>query len=136
MISSSIVSVPTIARREPSRTFLTIESICSSLASRNRSAALRIDSTSRPILNVATPWTLTLMPWLVTASGTWAMIWRAVSLSVPTRLTSGKTRMPPPTTTRTPLSARAASRTTPRSSRTAEPRRPEMMSASFGLATL
>src|SRR5216684_3307112 len=61
-ISSSMVSVPTIERSEPSSTFLTMESTCSGLASRNRSAALRSDSTSRPILNVATPWTWTLTP--------------------------------------------------------------------------
>src|SRR2546427_361838 len=56
-MSSSIVSVPTIDRSDPSRTFFTIESTCSGLASRNLSAALRSDSTSRPILNVATPFT-------------------------------------------------------------------------------
>jgi hypothetical protein len=55
MISSSIVSVPTIERREPSRTFLTMSSMYAGLVPRKRSAALRIDSTSRPILNVATP---------------------------------------------------------------------------------
>ena len=44
--------------------------------------------------------------------------------------------MPPPTTTRTPLSARATSRTWPRSSRTVEPREPETMSASFALGDL
>ena len=94
MISSSIVSVPTIERSEPSRTFLTIESTCSSSASRKRSAALRIDSSSPPILNVATPWTATLMPWLVTASARSTLIWRAVSLSLPTLWTSGSTSVP------------------------------------------
>src|SRR5713101_682559 len=40
-ISSSMVSVPTIERSDPSSTFLTMESTCSGLASRNRSAALQ-----------------------------------------------------------------------------------------------
>ena len=135
MISSSIVSVPTIERSEPSRTFLTIESICSSRASRKRSAALRIESTSRPILNVATPWTWTLMPWLVTASGSWTLIWRAVSLSLPTLWTRGSTSVPPPTTTRMPLSSESVVIGWPFASRTLEPREPATISASFAFAT-
>src|ERR1700694_4701957 len=103
-INSSIVSVPTMDRSDPSSTFLTMESTCSGLASRNRSAALRSDATSRPILTVATPWTWTFMPWLVTASLSCTLIWRAVSFSLPTRLRSGITIVPPPTTTFTPLS--------------------------------
>jgi hypothetical protein len=116
---------------------LTIESTCSSLASRKRSAALRIDSTSRPILNVATPCTATLMPWLVTASGSATEIWRAVSLSRPTLWISGSTNVPPPTTTRMPLSAAWAvvAATSPRSSRTLDPREPATISASFAFAT-
>src|SRR5713226_4110021 len=130
-----MVRVPTIDRNEPSSTFLTIESTCSGLASRKRSAALRSDSTSRPILNVATPWTCTLMPWLVTASLSWTLIWRAVSLSLPTRSSSGRTNVPPPTTTLTPLSPEIAI-TWPRSSRTLAPREPAIMRASFAPATL
>src|SRR4029077_20592798 len=56
-MSSSMVSVPTIERSEPSSTFLTIESTCSGLASRNRSAALRSDSTPPAGLNRAAPLT-------------------------------------------------------------------------------
>src|SRR5881296_1310856 len=134
-ISSSIVSVPTSDRRDPSSTFLTIESTCSGLASRKRSAAFRRDSTSRPILKVATPCTWTLMPWLVTASASWTLICRAVSFSLPTRLMSGKTSVPPPTTTLTPLSP-GADTVWPRSSRTLEPRDPATMMASFAPATL
>jgi len=98
-LSSSTVSVPTIERSEPSSTFLTIESTASSCDSRKRSAALRMDSSSAPILNVATPWTATLMPWRVTASARFTLIWRAVSLSLPTLWTSGRTMTPPPRTT-------------------------------------
>src|SRR5713101_4051101 len=134
-ISSSMVSVPTIERSDPSSTFLTMESTCSGLASRNRSAALRSDSTSRPILNVATPCTCTLMPWLVTASPSCTLIWRAVSLSLPTRSSRGRTNVPPPTTTLTPLSPEIAM-TWPRSSRTLAPREPATMRASFAPATL
>src|SRR5712664_1239422 len=134
-ISSSMVSVPTIERSDPSSTFLTMESTCSGLASRNRSAALRSDSTSRPILNVATPWTCTLMPWLVTASLSWTLIWRAVSFSLPTRSSSGRTNVPPPTTTLTPLSPEIAI-ACPRSLRTLAPREPAMMRASLAPATL
>src|SRR5713226_9286493 len=123
-INSSMVSVPTIERSDPSSTFLTMESTCSGLASRNRSAALRSDSTSRPILNVATPCTCTLMPWLVTASPSCTLIWRAVSLSLPTRSSRGRKNVPPPTTTLT------------RSSRTLAPREPATMRASFAPATL
>src|SRR5579864_8501761 len=133
-MSSSIVSVPTIDRRDPSSTFLTIESTCSGLASRKRSAALRSDSTSRPILKVATPWTWTLMPWLVTASLSWTLICRAVSFSLPTRSSSGRMNVPPPTTTLTPLSP-GCEATWPRSSRTLAPREPATMSASFAPAT-
>src|SRR5713101_1357338 len=134
-MSSSMVSVPTIERRDPSSTFLTIESTCSGLASRKRSAALRSDSTSRPILKVATPWTWTLMPWLVTASLSCTLIWRAVSFSLPTRSSSGRTNVPPPTTTLTPLSPEIAI-ACPRSLRTLAPREPAMMSASLAPATL
>src|SRR5260370_22318099 len=134
-MSSSMVSVPTMERSEPSSTFLTIESTCSGLASRKRSAALRSDSTSRPILNVATPCTWTLMPWLVTASLSWTLIWRAVNLSRPTRLRSGITMVPPPTTTFTPLSP-GDEICWPRSSWTLAPREPATMSASFAPATL
>ena len=62
------MSVPTIERSEPFEDVLDDRVDLLGLASRNRSAAFRSDSTSRPILNVATPWTWTLMPWLVTAS--------------------------------------------------------------------
>src|SRR6202521_476576 len=134
-MSSSMVSVPTIDRSDPSNTFLTIESTCSGLASRKRSAALRRDSTSRPILNVATPWTWTLMPWLVTASASCTLIWRAVSLSLPTRSSSGRMKVPPPTTTFTPRSP-GLDITWPRSSRTLAPREPATMRASLALATL
>src|SRR5437588_5605760 len=134
-ISSSMVSVPTMERSDPSSTFLTIESTCSGLASRKRSAALRRDSTSRPILNVATPWTWTSVPWLVTASLSWTLIWRAVSLSRPTRLMSGITIVPPPTTTFTPLSP-GEEICWPRSSCTLAPREPATMIASFAPATL
>src|SRR5579864_2704879 len=129
-----MVSVPTIERSEPSSTFLTIESTCSGLASRNRSAALRSDSTSRPILKVATPCTWTLMPWLVTASLSCTLIWRAVSLSLPTRSSRGRMKVPPPTTTLTPLSP-GCEATWPRSSRTLAPREPATMRASFAPAT-
>ena len=124
-----------MARRDPSRTFLTIESTCSSLASRKRSAAFRSDSTSRPILKVATPWTWTLMPWLVTASWSWTEIWRAVSFNRPTRFRIGITKVPPPTTTLTPRSP-ALDMTSPFSSRTLAPWEPATMIASLALATL
>src|SRR5712691_8054789 len=130
-MSSSMVSVPTMERSDPSSTFFTIESTCSGLASRKRSAALRRDSTSRPILNVATPCTWTLMPWLVTASLSWTLIWRAVSLSRPMRLSSGITMVPPPTTTFTPLSP-GEEICWPRSSWTLAPREPATL---YRLAT-
>src|SRR5438445_316384 len=75
------------------------------------------------------------MPWLVTASLSWTLIWRAVSFSLPTRSSSGRTNVPPPTTTLTPLSPETAS-ACPRSLRTLAPREPAMMSASFAPATL
>src|ERR1700674_4124421 len=134
-ISSSIVSVPTIDRSDPSSPFLTIESTCSGFASRNRSAALRSDSTSRPILKVATPCTWTLMPWLVTASLSWTLIWRAVSFSLPTLSSSGRMNVPPPTTTLTPRSP-DDDMTWPPASATFAPREPATMRASLALATL
>src|SRR5258708_15757075 len=134
-ISSSMVRVPRIERRDPSSTFLTMEATCAGFASRKRSAALRSDSTSRPILNVATPWTWTLMPWLVTASLSCTLICRAVSLSRPIRLSSGITIVPPPTTTFTPLSP-GVDTTRPCSSRTLAPREPATMIASLAPATL
>src|SRR5947209_8780499 len=75
------------------------------------------------------------MPWLVTASLSWTLIWRAVSFSLPTRSSSGRTKVPPPTTTLTPLSPETAN-ACPRSLRTLAPREPAMMSASFAPATL
>src|SRR6267143_3018050 len=75
------------------------------------------------------------MPWLVTASPSCTLIWRAVSFSLPTRSNSGRTNVPPPTTTFTPLSPEIAI-TWPRSSRTLAPREPAMMRASFAPATL
>jgi len=123
--SSSTVSVPTMDRSDPSSTFLTMESTWLSSESRKRSAAFRMDSSSAPILNVATPWTATLMPCRVTASTRLTLIWRAVSLSLPSLWNSGSTITPPPRTTLRP---------------TAEPApgaaRPLRMSASFAPATL
>src|SRR5260370_35296661 len=134
-ISSSIVRVPTIERSDPSSTFLTMESTCSFLASRNRSAVLRSGSTARRSLNVATAWTWPLRPWVVTAVLSCTLIWRAVRFSLPTRSSRGRTKVPPPTTTLTPLSPDTAS-ACPRSLRTLAPRDPAMMSASFAPATL
>src|SRR5216684_3913062 len=75
------------------------------------------------------------MPWLVTASLSCTLIWRAVSFSLPTRSSSGRTNVPPPTTTLTPLSPEIAI-ACPRSLRTLAPRDPAMMRASFAPATL
>jgi hypothetical protein len=101
-----------------------MESIWSS-RSRNRSAAARIDSSSLPILTVATPWTATLMPCLVTASESWTLICRADRCSRPTLLMSGRTMTPWPRTTLRPTAPSG-----PRS------RRPLTISASFAPATL
>src|SRR5216684_1303602 len=75
------------------------------------------------------------MPWLVTASLSCTLIWRAVSFSLPTRSSSGRTNVPPPTTTLTPLSPEIAI-ACPRSLRTLAPRDPAMMRASLAPATL
>src|SRR5258708_13322390 len=75
------------------------------------------------------------MPWLVTASLSCTLIWRAVSFKCPTRSSSGRTKVPPPTTTCTPLSPETAI-AWPFSLRTLAPREPAMMSASFAPATL
>src|SRR6266446_4630972 len=66
------------------------------------------------------------MPWLVTASLSCTLIWRAVSFKCPTRSSSGRTNVPPPTTTLTPLSPETAI-AWPFSLRTLAPREPPMM---------
>ncbi|CAM5586955.1 hypothetical protein SNARM312S_03342 [Streptomyces narbonensis] len=124
---------PTMDRSAPDSTSW-VKPTMPSCCMRNRWAAARMESSVPPTLTIATPSRLAFTPRRVTAPRTATGMCRLDRSSVNFCCTNGTTKTPPPTTTFWPL---LSVNTRPVAGSVAcLPRRPVMMNASLGPATL